>query len=172
MDFLKNNIYARNISPLVTDEHMQEFFGQFDMVESIEFKFFPGTQQRYVQVEYGSSRGVTESMHKNGEMILGVPITLSIIDPTSQAQNVVDAPGAAPPGMAGLASGVQQLMAAATTNLIAPAGGGVPAHTLNGAAGSGALAVIPDLPKQMGAPVGVSAAVLEAQLDLHLYSEA
>lgn len=77
-------------------------------IRSIHYSFFisrfPGSTQRYCQVDFKSSSGVTAATSLNGQTLLGVPIVITVIDPsTNIAQGML--PGIMP-GMFGTAGGM------------------------------------------------------------------
>lgn len=63
-------------------------------VNDIQFKPFPGskTGQQYVAVEFASSAGVTGCISKNGALLLGVPVEISVMDPAANYKPQNDQP--------------------------------------------------------------------------------
>lgn len=68
--------------------------------------------QRYCQVDFKTSTGVTAATPLNGQTLLGVPLVITVIDPTSQ-------PAVAPvPGMYGYGSAALPATASGTSILL------------------------------------------------------
>eukprot|EP00921_Rhytidocystis_pertsovi_P009951 GHVQ01015923.1.p1 GENE.GHVQ01015923.1~~GHVQ01015923.1.p1 ORF type:complete len:328 (-),score=47.25 GHVQ01015923.1:1090-2073(-) len=94
-----NVVYIKNLSPLATGDNIREALqnGGMDPDEilSIEFKQFPGSTQRYCQVEFKTSGGVTSATALNGEALLGLPMNISVIDALGPAKTLSPAVAAA-----------------------------------------------------------------------------
>jgi len=76
-----NSVFIKNLSPLVTEEHIRTTFSVCDEILAVEFKQFPGSTQRYCQVDFKSSTGVTSATNLNGTPLLGVAMVITVIDP-------------------------------------------------------------------------------------------
>ncbi|XP_053990307.1 serine/arginine repetitive matrix protein 2-like isoform X2 [Hylaeus volcanicus] len=86
---LSNSVFLKNLSPLLTTDIVREFLTPHipdpNEILRIEFKMFAGTAQRYCQVDFRTSSGVTAATSQNGQSLLGVPLVITVIDPTIQA---------------------------------------------------------------------------------------
>lgn len=88
-----NIVYLKNLSPLVTEENIKEAFGQHissDEILQVEFKPFPASTQRFCQIDFKTSGGVTSATSLNGQPLLGLPMNISVIDPLSSQKTFAD----------------------------------------------------------------------------------
>jgi len=77
-------VYIRNLSPLASEEHIRTTFGDCDDIVTVTFKLFPGsTTQRYCQVDFKTAGGVTKASALNNEPLLGVPMSITVIEPVT-----------------------------------------------------------------------------------------
>eukprot|EP00917_Polyrhabdina_sp_WS-2016_P008015 GHVP01017903.1.p1 GENE.GHVP01017903.1~~GHVP01017903.1.p1 ORF type:complete len:430 (-),score=69.78 GHVP01017903.1:614-1903(-) len=84
--FVANCVYIRSLSPLVTSADIRQVFGAFsDEIIDITFKNFPGTSQKYCQVNMKTSEGVTKATGLNGHVLRGVSMVVTVIDPMGAA---------------------------------------------------------------------------------------
>eukprot|EP01053_Blabericola_migrator_P000409 Blabericola_migrator_1__408@NODE_10_length_25093_cov_104_131184_g7_i2_p8_GENE_NODE_10_length_25093_cov_104_131184_g7_i2NODE_10_length_25093_cov_104_131184_g7_i2_p8_ORF_typecomplete_len426_score47_04RRM_1/PF00076_22/0_0017RRM_1/PF00076_22/0_0048RRM_Rrp7/PF17799_1/5_3RRM_Rrp7/PF17799_1/0_0026ZFYVE21_C/PF16696_5/0_0052RL/PF17797_1/3_9e03RL/PF17797_1/0_12RL/PF17797_1/2_3e03RRM_2/PF04059_12/0_06PHM7_cyt/PF14703_6/0_14_NODE_10_length_25093_cov_104_131184_g7_i21607017347 len=93
-----NHLFIKSVSPLATVQSVKDFFEQApleedssrtvaDDVERIDFILYPESKQKYCQVTFRSSAGVTSAMTLNGHLLHGVPTPLSVIDPAQSSSS-------------------------------------------------------------------------------------
>ncbi|OII77622.1 RNA recognition family protein [Cryptosporidium andersoni] len=79
---LANSIFIKNISPLATEESVCKAFEDLkNEILGVSFHVYPGTSQRFCQVDFKTSSGVTNAMGLNGSTLLGVPMSITVIAP-------------------------------------------------------------------------------------------
>ncbi|CAD2095168.1 hypothetical protein YYG_04721 [Plasmodium vinckei petteri] len=83
---IANVVYVKNLSANVSEEDIREKFQECDEIISVVFKKFPGTNQKYCQIEFKTSEGITKSSRLNGELLLNLPMTVTVIEPILQSQ--------------------------------------------------------------------------------------
>mmetsp|Transcript_19902 Transcript_19902/g.37433 ORF Transcript_19902/g.37433 Transcript_19902/m.37433 type:complete len:862 (-) Transcript_19902:60-2645(-) len=86
--YVKNSLFIRNLSPNVTEKALRELFTPIDAIERISFRAFPNqNHQFFAQIDFKSSKGVTDGTKLNGTKIMGVECLIGVIDPvTSKLQ--------------------------------------------------------------------------------------
>ncbi|CRH01073.1 RNA-binding protein, putative [Plasmodium relictum] len=84
---IANVVYVKNLSTDVSEKDIKEKFESCDEIISITFKNFPGKNQKYCQIEFKSSEGITKASRLNGELLLNVPMVVTVIEPISHNQN-------------------------------------------------------------------------------------
>ena len=78
-----------------TDASLKAFFGPD--CTGVKFETFPGSMARFVRVDFGSSNGLTEAILKKGQVLLGVPLDISVMHPVHQQElHKAQAPAAQP----------------------------------------------------------------------------
>ncbi|SOV77405.1 RNA-binding protein, putative [Plasmodium reichenowi] len=85
---IANVVYVKNLSSDITEENIREKFGSCDEIISITFKNFPGLNQKYCQIEFKTSEGITNASRLNGETLLNVPMVVSVIEPIIHNTNL------------------------------------------------------------------------------------
>ena len=99
--YMQNSVYIRTVPAAATDASLKAFFGPD--VTGVKFETFPGSMARFVRVDFGSSNGLTEAILKKGQVLLGVPLDISVMHPVHQQElHKAQAPAAQPairPGM-------------------------------------------------------------------------
>merc|ERR1712000_10310 len=71
-----------NLSPNVTESILREVFAQCDEIENVVFRAFPNqNSQFFAQIDFKTSKGVTEGTQLNGTSILGTACLVGVIDP-------------------------------------------------------------------------------------------
>ncbi|ETW19826.1 hypothetical protein PFFVO_01301 [Plasmodium falciparum Vietnam Oak-Knoll (FVO)] len=85
---IANVVYVKNLSSDITEENIREKFGSCDEIISITFKNFPGLNQKYCQIEFKTSEGITNASRLNGESLLNVPMVVSVIEPIINNTNL------------------------------------------------------------------------------------
>eukprot|EP00922_Rhytidocystis_sp_ex-Travisia-forbesii_P064758 GHVS01096176.1.p1 GENE.GHVS01096176.1~~GHVS01096176.1.p1 ORF type:complete len:392 (+),score=62.54 GHVS01096176.1:65-1240(+) len=76
-----NVVYIKNLSPLVTEVDIRQTLNDQDEILNVEFKQFPNSAQRFCQIDFRSSGGVTAATSLNSQPLLGLPMAISVIDP-------------------------------------------------------------------------------------------
>ncbi|KEG00298.1 RNA-binding protein, putative [Plasmodium vinckei vinckei] len=84
---IANVVYVKNLSANVSEEDIREKFQECDEIINVVFKKFPGTNQKYCQIEFKTSEGITKSSRLNGELLLNLPMTVTVIEPILQSQS-------------------------------------------------------------------------------------
>lgn len=80
--YVKNSLFIRNLSPHVTEKALRELFKPIDDIERISFRAFPNqNHQFFAQIDFKSSKGVTDGTKLNGTKIMGVECLIGVIDP-------------------------------------------------------------------------------------------
>ncbi|SBS95945.1 RNA binding protein [Plasmodium malariae] len=87
---IANVVYVKNLSTDVTEKDIKEKFESCDEIISVTFKNFPGINQKYCQIEFKSSEGITKASRLNGEHLLNVPMVVTVIEPVIHSQSVTD----------------------------------------------------------------------------------
>ncbi|KYO01755.1 putative RNA-binding protein [Plasmodium gaboni] len=85
---IANVVYVKNLSSDITEENIREKFGSCDEIINITFKNFPGLNQKYCQIEFKTSEGITNASRLNGETLLNVPMVVSVIEPIIHNTNL------------------------------------------------------------------------------------
>ncbi|SOV74601.1 RNA-binding protein, putative [Plasmodium sp. gorilla clade G3] len=85
---IANVVYVKNLSSDITEENIREKFGSCDEIINITFKKFPGLNQKYCQIEFKTSEGITNASRLNGEALLNVPMVVSVIEPIIHNTNL------------------------------------------------------------------------------------
>lgn len=80
---IANVVYVKNLSTDVTEKNIKEKFESCDEIIGVVFKNFPGKNQKYCQIEFKSSEGITKASRLNGELLLNVPMVVTVIEPIS-----------------------------------------------------------------------------------------
>ncbi|KJP88925.1 hypothetical protein AK88_01419 [Plasmodium fragile] len=80
---IANVVYVKNLSTDVTEKDIKEKFESCDEIIGVVFKNFPGKNQKYCQIEFKSSEGITKASRLNGELLLNVPMVVTVIEPIS-----------------------------------------------------------------------------------------
>lgn len=79
---IKNSLYVRNLSPNVTEAILREIFSPCDEIEGVVFRAFPNqNNQFFAQIDFKTSRGVTEGAKLNGTPIMGTQCLVGVVDP-------------------------------------------------------------------------------------------
>lgn len=87
LDYTKNSLFVRNLSPQVTEGVLREFFERCDEIEKITFKPYPGNEKQFfARIDFKTSAGVSEGSRLSGTAILGVVCTCGVIDPIRSAE--------------------------------------------------------------------------------------
>eukprot|EP00922_Rhytidocystis_sp_ex-Travisia-forbesii_P022158 GHVS01032445.1.p1 GENE.GHVS01032445.1~~GHVS01032445.1.p1 ORF type:complete len:373 (-),score=63.08 GHVS01032445.1:452-1570(-) len=76
-----NVVYLKNLSPLVTEVDIRQALDNEEEILNVEFKQFPNSAQRFCQIDFKSSGGVTSATSLNGQPLLGLSMAISVIDP-------------------------------------------------------------------------------------------
>ncbi|EAA22699.1 hypothetical protein [Plasmodium yoelii yoelii] len=84
---IANVVYVKNLSANVSEEDIREKFKGCDEIISVVFKKFPGKDQKYCQVEFKTSKGITKASRLNGELLLNIPMYVTVIEPILQSQS-------------------------------------------------------------------------------------
>eukprot|EP00747_Dinoflagellata_sp_TGD_P165112 gnl/TRDRNA2_/TRDRNA2_185968_c0_seq1.p1 gnl/TRDRNA2_/TRDRNA2_185968_c0~~gnl/TRDRNA2_/TRDRNA2_185968_c0_seq1.p1 ORF type:complete len:772 (-),score=252.57 gnl/TRDRNA2_/TRDRNA2_185968_c0_seq1:99-2414(-) len=80
--FSKSSIFVRNLSPNVTEKILREYFDRCDEILKIAFRTFPDKpDQVFAQIDFRTSKGVTEGTKLSGVEICGVACAVGVIDP-------------------------------------------------------------------------------------------
>lgn len=172
----RNVLYVRNLSPLVTEEHLRAIFSHCAEVLRVEFKSLPGAPLgapgggRYCELEFADSAGITAASQLNGTELLGLAMQVSVLNPGAQGpssenlmRSVTPLPTPLPtaPSVAGpvvIPPPVQPLGGlAAAAAASAGVAGGAPALGAPGAAGVGITAANPAM-AAAAAAAGIPAA--------------
>ncbi|CDJ54078.1 hypothetical protein, conserved [Eimeria brunetti] len=105
----RNLLYVRNLSPLVTEEHLRAIFSHCAQLLRVEFKVLPAASGggRYCELEFADSAGITAASQLNGTELLGLPMQVSVLNPGG--------PTASPPPVAVPGAPAENLM-----RLVAP----------------------------------------------------
>ncbi|KAL8446292.1 hypothetical protein Emed_005100 [Eimeria media] len=85
----RNILYVRNLSPLVTEEHLRAIFSHCAELLRVEFKPLPGGggplgapgSGRYCELEFADSAGITAASQLNGTELLGLAMQVSVLNP-------------------------------------------------------------------------------------------
>lgn len=85
---IANVVYVKNLSADATENDLRRKFEECDEILGINFKKFPGKNQKYCQIEFRSSEGITKASRLNGELLLNVPMVVTVIEPVLQNQNI------------------------------------------------------------------------------------
>jgi len=87
---VKNSLFVRNLSPNVTEGILREVFGGCDEIDAVIFRAFPNKDnQFFAQIDFKSSKGITEGTQLNGTAIMGTQCLVGVIDPLA-AKNQQD----------------------------------------------------------------------------------
>ncbi|CRG93641.1 RNA-binding protein, putative [Plasmodium gallinaceum] len=86
---IANVVYVKNLSTDVSEKDIKEKFESCDEIINITFKNFPGKNQKYCQIEFKSSEGITKASRLNGELLLNVPMVVTVIEPVSHNFNEI-----------------------------------------------------------------------------------
>eukprot|EP00922_Rhytidocystis_sp_ex-Travisia-forbesii_P064759 GHVS01096177.1.p1 GENE.GHVS01096177.1~~GHVS01096177.1.p1 ORF type:complete len:389 (+),score=77.38 GHVS01096177.1:191-1357(+) len=76
-----NVVYLKNLSPLVSEVDIRQTLNNEEEILNVEFKQFPNSAQRFCQIDFRSSGGVTAATSLNSQPLLGLPMAISVIDP-------------------------------------------------------------------------------------------
>ncbi|KAH8584411.1 RRM domain containing [Cryptosporidium sp. chipmunk genotype I] len=78
----ENCVFIRNLSPLANKKSVLNIFNELeDEIIDIEFHNYPESDQRFCQISFKSSNGVTKSIGFNGSTLLGVPMSITVLPP-------------------------------------------------------------------------------------------
>lgn len=89
VDYAKNSLFVRNLSPQVSELILREVFAQCDGIDKVTFRAYPNSNsQFYAQVDFATSKGVAEGSRLSGVPILGVPCEIGVIDPIATAHQM------------------------------------------------------------------------------------
>ncbi|XP_665575.1 U4/U6 snRNA-assocaited splicing factor [Cryptosporidium hominis TU502] len=78
----ENCVFIRNLSPLANKKSVLNIFNELeDEITDIEFHNYPESDQRFCQISFKSSNGVTKSIGFNGSTLLGVPMSITVLPP-------------------------------------------------------------------------------------------
>lgn len=78
----ENCVFIRNLSPLANKESVLNIFNELDdEIIQVEFHNYPESDQRFCQISFKSSNGVTKSIGYNGSTLLGVPMSITVLPP-------------------------------------------------------------------------------------------
>lgn len=77
-------LFVKNLSPLVTEEHLRIIFENCSPVLRVEFKTLPGGG-RYSEIEFKDSAGITAASQLNGTELMGLSMQISVLDPGGAA---------------------------------------------------------------------------------------
>ncbi|OII73240.1 RRM domain-containing protein [Cryptosporidium ubiquitum] len=78
----ENYVFIRNLSPLANKESVLNIFSELeDEIVEISFHNYPESDQRFCQISFKSSNGVTKSIGFNGSTLLGVPMSITVLPP-------------------------------------------------------------------------------------------
>jgi len=84
---MKNTLYVRNLSPNISDGVLREFFSKCDEIEEITFRPFSTTKTEFfAQIDFKTSKGVTEGVRLSGVDILGVACAAGVLNPAEKSQ--------------------------------------------------------------------------------------
>eukprot|EP01069_Polyplicarium_translucidae_P008514 Polyplicarium_translucidae@DN3231_c0_g2_i1.p1 len=78
-----NSVFVKNLSPHTSEEDVRGVFEPCDGLKAIHFKLFPGATQRYCQIDFEDSSGVTAATALNGALLNGVGMVITVVDPLS-----------------------------------------------------------------------------------------
>eukprot|EP00930_Biecheleria_cincta_P006911 TRINITY_DN108016_c0_g1_i1.p1 TRINITY_DN108016_c0_g1~~TRINITY_DN108016_c0_g1_i1.p1 ORF type:complete len:558 (-),score=146.60 TRINITY_DN108016_c0_g1_i1:105-1778(-) len=88
LDYTRNSLFVRNLSPNVTESVLREVFERCDEIEKVTFKPYPGNEKQFfARIDFKTSAGVAEGSKLSGSAILGVVCTCGVIDPIQQAES-------------------------------------------------------------------------------------
>ncbi|KAF7456715.1 putative RNA-binding protein [Cryptosporidium felis] len=83
----ENCVFIRNLSPLANKESVLGIFEDLkDEILEVEFHRYPESDQRFCQISFKTSDGVTASMGFNGSTLLGVPMQITVLPPAKIEQ--------------------------------------------------------------------------------------
>lgn len=75
-------MFIRNLSPLANKESVLKIFNELeDEIVEVSFHNYPESDQRFCQISFKSSNGVTKSIGFNGSTLLGVPMSITVLPP-------------------------------------------------------------------------------------------
>ncbi|KAJ1613127.1 RRM domain containing protein [Cryptosporidium canis] len=78
----ENCVFIRNLSPLANKESVLKIFSDLeDEITQVNFHNYPDSDQRFCQISFKSSNGVTRSISFNGSTLLGVPMSITVLPP-------------------------------------------------------------------------------------------
>lgn len=78
----ENCVFIRNLSPLANKESVLKIFSELeDEIVEVSFHNYPESDQRFCQISFKSSNGVTKSTGFNGSTLLGVPMSITVLPP-------------------------------------------------------------------------------------------
>jgi len=84
---MKNTLFVRNLSPNISEGVLREVFGQCDTIEEITFRPFSTTKTEFfAQIDFKTSKGVTEGIGLSGVDILGVACACGVLNPAEKSQ--------------------------------------------------------------------------------------
>jgi len=84
---MKNTLYVRNLSPNISEGVLREVFSQCDEIEEITFRPFSTTKTEFfAQIDFKTSKGVTEGVRLSGVEILGVACAAGVLNPAEKSQ--------------------------------------------------------------------------------------
>ncbi|KAK6589035.1 RRM (2xRRMs) domaincontaining [Cryptosporidium xiaoi] len=79
---IENSVFIRNISPLANKDSVLEIFSDIkEEILTVEFHRYPNSEQKFCQIFFKSSNGVTKSTAYNGSTLLGVPMSITVLPP-------------------------------------------------------------------------------------------
>ena len=78
----ENSVFIRNVSPLANKDSVMQIFNEIkDEILNVEFHKYPHSEQKFCQIYFKSSNGVTKSTSYNGSTLLGVPMSITVLPP-------------------------------------------------------------------------------------------
>ncbi|KAH8739121.1 RRM (2xRRMs) domaincontaining protein [Cryptosporidium ryanae] len=78
----ENCVFIRNLSPLANRDSVIEVFSDLrEEILSVEFHKYSNSEQKFCQICFKSSKGVTRSTAYNGSTLLGVPMSITVLPP-------------------------------------------------------------------------------------------
>ncbi|EPR57692.1 RNA recognition motif-containing protein [Toxoplasma gondii ME49] len=118
-----NVLYIKNLSPLVTEDHIRQIFTHCGEILNIGFKaYLNNPAQRYCVLEFKDSAGITAASQLNNTPLLNVPMTVTVVEPAGGGTFI-----AAPEALAGASgalgsSSLEALAKQAALNVQHPVG--------------------------------------------------
>ncbi|KEP62595.1 UNVERIFIED_CONTAM: RNA recognition motif-containing protein [Hammondia hammondi] len=118
-----NVLYIKNLSPLVTEDHIRQIFTHCGEILNIGFKaYINNPSQRYCVLEFKDSAGITAASQLNNTPLLNVPMTVTVVEPAGGGTFI-----AAPEALAGTSgtlasSSLEALAKQAALNVQQPVG--------------------------------------------------
>ncbi|CBZ49672.1 possible RNA-binding protein, related [Neospora caninum Liverpool] len=123
-----NILYIKNLSPLVTGDHIRQIFSHCGEILTIGFKAYTNNPaQRYCVLEFRDSAGITAASQLNNTPLLNVPMVVTVVEPAGGGTFIAPPEALATSGSGSTAASLEALAKQAALNVQQPVGLAQPA---------------------------------------------